>query len=401
MGTRTDKSVSPAGKVGLVVAVAVGLNAMIGAGIVAIPAFLSHEAGPAGTISFILSILIVLCMGLSLATLEILHPTEAWSYTYPSSWGGHRLGILSSSFYLIGVTVAMGFLVQQAGVWFQHLIPMEDQRLLGLLVFAALVLLVLAGAVISSWGQYLIAIVVVGSLLATSSVCFSHWDSKLLSPFAPHGLSGILAATPKAMFSLLGFESVVSLFSIVKDPHKNVPKACVLSVLVVGGLYLIFASSVLVSIPPFFFEKGAEETLSSVLGRAFPEHVYLSFFLWLGGLFGILGTLHSMIWSSGLLFVNVLRKVRAKPFCSFFKKNLPHEKMCLLLSSALIATVALNLSSSLILDLAVFLIAAAQVLSIMALLFERSLWRTGRNFLTLMAIAGGAVFMYYSLKPWF
>jgi len=86
-------------KIGLFLAIIIQLNAMVGAGVVAIPSFMIQEAGPSGLLSCIFSIFIVLCMTISLGRLSSLHPGAGWSYRYPAIWGGHFLGMISSSAY--------------------------------------------------------------------------------------------------------------------------------------------------------------------------------------------------------------------------------------------------------------------------------------------------------------
>ena len=49
-------------KIGLGVALITGINAMVGAGVVSIPGFLAKQVGPAGLLSYVLSIVVVLSM---------------------------------------------------------------------------------------------------------------------------------------------------------------------------------------------------------------------------------------------------------------------------------------------------------------------------------------------------
>ena len=54
-------------------------------------------------------------MSLSCARLAEIHPGDSWSFRSRKIWGGHLAGMWAASCYLIGVTIAMGFIVQQAG----------------------------------------------------------------------------------------------------------------------------------------------------------------------------------------------------------------------------------------------------------------------------------------------
>ena len=57
------------------------------------------------------------------------------------------------------------------------------------------------------------------------------------------------APKSKALFALLGFECIVSLYSVVENPTKNVPRAFMIAILFVGGLYLFFTGGIFMDIP--------------------------------------------------------------------------------------------------------------------------------------------------------
>lgn len=387
-------------KIGLGVAIIIGINAMIGAGIVAIPSFLSEHVGPAGIFSYAFSIFIVLCMSLSLAKLAEYYPGEGWSYRYPNLLGGHNLGLFSAVCYLVGVMVAMGFLVQQSGEWMHNLLPGIDSKILGVTTLFALTGFVLAGANVSSWGQYLIAIVVVVSLGITSFICISNFNSSNLEPFMPAGPTSVFEAAPKAMFTLLGFESISSLYSIVKNPRKNVPLAGIFSVLIVGSLYLIFCSSILFSVPRDIFKEGG--TLADILKKSFgEEYNSLSSIVTLGGLFAIIGTLHSMIWSVAVLFLDVLSKFKNQKIKELIENNTINSKFCIYISAFFMLLSSLFLKSDLILSIAVCLMAISYTLSISLRFKRQEDWTNAKNFITVVAVLGGVIMIYYSLSPLF
>ena len=393
-------------KIGLTVAVMIGLNAMVGAGIVAIPAVLAGSAGPAGILSFGLSVIVVLCMSYAFGKLSHDRPSTAWSYQHPATLYGHKAGLVIGCLYWVGVLVAMGFLVQQAGVWAQHFLPNHSAELLGSIILGTLTLLVLFGPQASSLGQYIIAAVVVLSLMSTAFVCFRYFDVGLWTPFAPYGYLAVLEAAPKAMFSLLGFESIASLATIIRDPKKNVAKACIYSVLVVGALYFIFIVSILGAIPESVFTGGQQKTLVSILAAYLPQHPTLQFFIFLGGLFAIIGTLHSMIWSVTILLFDTLSFVKTPSIKQLFSPEGKSQKLGIIITALLMWCVSLWLHSTLLLDLSVALIAIAY-LSTVSLFFrdavEQRQTKGGllRLILATVACLGCCLILFMSIAPYF
>ena len=251
-------------KISLPLAIVIQMNAMIGAGIIAIPAYLAHEVGPAGLISYLIGIITVLCMSISLGRLSIQFPGEGWSYLYPAQWGGHLLGMFSSICYVLGVLVAMGFVAKQGGVWLYEIFPVFSPMTQSILMVSFLTITVLCDARVSSIGQFTISAIVILSLMIISIICLLHFDRSLLTPFIPRGPSSILLVAPKILFGFLGFECVSSLYGITKNPQRNVMRAGIYGILIVGVIYLIFSGSILTSVAQIHL-VAKDVSLASVL----------------------------------------------------------------------------------------------------------------------------------------
>ncbi len=383
-------------KIGFWSAVVVGINAMIGVGVLTIPTVLSEQVGPAGLLTCLFSIFFILCIGLSLARTADIYPGQGWNYLYPSKWAGHKVGLFSAFSYIFAILIAMGLLVQQAGVWCNQFISFISPKTLSIIIFLLLMLLVIAGAQASSWSQYVIAFFVVVPLLLTGIFCWFHFDANLVTPFMPHGSLSVFKATSTVLFALFGFESIASLYPVVQNPQKNVPKAFITAILVVGTLYIVFFYGVLFAIPAKYFSAGLEEPLSSILARFFPAYRFLSFFVLIGAVFGILGTIHSMLWSISELFTSILKKTKSKFIHTLFKQNLWNEKIAVIFSSFFIFLSFLFLKPNVFFPITALLIIPSYVLSIAALLFIKKEWKSWRNIITLLGLIGGGLVLYFA-----
>lgn len=385
-------------KVGIIVATLIGVNAMIGAGVMALPALVAKTAGPAGILSFLLSTVCGIFLGLSLARLAIIHPGKAWNYLYPSLWGGHTCGMLSASCYLFGIIIAMGFLVQQAGIWLHPFIPMIEPQSLGIITLALLTLLVLAGAHVSSWGQYIIASCVVVPLLITTIVCWSHFSFEAITPFMPFGTASIFSAASLTLFSFFGFESISSLYSSLQNPSRTIMYATILSISIVGFIYMIFTAGILFSVPLSCFSAGVNEPLSIVVKRAFPQYTFLPALILVAGLFAIIGTLHSMIWSVGNLFFDVISRVRTRFIIKLLNAKVITNSRIVIVTSVFMGLSSLVHAEQLI-KLAVVLVIITYLLAIIYLLFQKKEWESGFNFITVSACISGIILLYHAGLP--
>lgn len=386
-------------KIGLGTAIIIGINAMIGGGIISVPIVLANTTGPAGILTFIFSMLIVILIGISLGRVAQIYPGDGWNYLYPAAWGGHTLGLISASCYAAGTIVALGFLVQQAGLYAQYFFPTAHPKFLGSIILFLLTSLILAGTHISSLGQYIIISGVTLPLIFTSITCWMNFDLSLATPFMPYGPESLMNAAPAVIFGFLGFESVASLYAIVKNPRKNVSKASIMAVIIVGLFYLIFSAGILFSIPANRLIGGVNQTLSSAVSDTFPALNFLPILISTGALFAIIGTLHSMIWSINILLMSVIKKVRSKYVMRAISLNIINYKNLVVFVSSLVLILSLIVQGNLLLYMTIFLMIPSLVLSIAALLFIKEEWRSRNNILTLFSLASGILLIYYASKP--
>ena len=384
-------------KISLLLAIVIQANAMVGAGIVAIPGFLSQQVGPSGLLSYILCTLFVLCMVLSFGKLSLLLPGDGWSYRYVSTWGGHLLGICTSIVYILGLSIALGFVLRTAGEWLHELIPVLSSDVLG--VLAIVTAFVLLGTGFASFWQYIISFMVLLCLVGTTIVCGTHSSKELLSPFMPYGSAPILLVTPKLLFTFLGFESISSLYGKIEDPHRNVPRGGVWSVAVVGLLYIIFSASILTSIPAECFLKG-NPSLPAILSDIFPRFAYSNMAIFAGGLFAMLGTLHSVIWSLSQLISDLASRVD-NDFFNRQQKKPWFEKACTCVAPSMMILSALTLESEAVLHMSICLVSLVYTLAIATLFFQRDEKLVRIDVIAVLAIMGALAMIGFSIYQLF
>jgi len=394
----TSSKSTNAKKMGLITATIIGINAMIGAGIVAMPTVLSSNVGPAGILSCIFSALSVMFIGVSLGRATEIYPGEGWNYLYPSKWGGHKLGMFSASCYLFGLITGLGFLSQQVGVWFNSFLPFITAPHFKYIIMITIMFIILAGTKTSSVVQYLIISFVIIPMAITSIFCWFNFNSNLVFPFMPYGISSVLTGGSKIMFALIGFESIISLYGVIKNPTKNIPIAFILSIGAVGLIYIFFFYGILFAIPKHYFAKGLNDTLANILLNAFPKAHILADMVLIGAVFGILGTIHSMTWSISTLLTTVLKKSKSNNIKLALQKNIWTNKVSVIVITVLILLSSIIIKLEDLLYVTVFFVALSYVLSIMYLLFIKKEWYSGRNFITLLGLAGGSLIIYFSLK---
>lgn len=385
-------------KIGVVTATIVGMNAMIGSGIFTAPAAMASNVGPAGILAYMLVVFSVWFIAQSLARLAYLFPQEGSFYTYTKQWGGHKAGLIASGAYLIGVLIAMGLLSQMAGLYLHHSIPSISSYWLGLGVLILFVLLNMFGIVLSEVGQHILIICTVFPLLATTIMCFSKANMSNLIPFMPYGITNILKATRIVIFGFFGFECAASLFNIVYNPQRNVPRALTSAIILVGIIYTLFIASIILSTPLHVFASPSV-LVSDILAQLFPHNTWIITTIHLSILSAILGTIHSMIWSSSNLFVQILAKLTSPWGHRIATSFLGTQKGALLLVGFCISLSYISISNQ---DLFFYFTALgivfAYILSMITLLTIKDEWISGQNIKTMIGIITASVILFFSAE---
>jgi len=383
-------------KIGLSTATIIGMNAMIGAGIFALPAVLANKVGPAGILAFVFVTISVWFIAQSLARVAKRFPQEGSFYTYTKQWGGHTLGLISSGAYLLGILVAKGLLVQKAGIFAQYFIPGYSANTLGTIILTIIILLNILGIKMSQLGQRILITCTVLPILAITILSLTKINVSLLTPFAPYGLENVFDATRVVIFGFFGFECAASLFNCVKNPEKNIPKALTYSIFLVGALYTLFIGAIVLSTPLNLF---ATKELPQVLATTLPEHPWLVTAINISILSAIIGTIHSLIWSSACLVLSLFRKMKKPIFKKLLSTNKINKQTGILLSGFVIYVSFLIIKKQdLFFSLAAILIVFSYLTSIITLLFIKEEWKSKQNIKTILGITTASMIFVFAVQ---
>ncbi len=247
--------------IGLWQLTAIGLGAIIGAGIFALAGTVAKEnAGPAVTVSFLIAGLASACAALSYAEFGGLIPQAGSAYTYGYAVLGEGVGwIIGWDLLLeytaivgvvaIGVSQYVGFLLDAVGVdlptWMLGAPGTGDGHRVDL--FAVLLCLGVAwllnrgiktSARIETWLVFVkVAIVVAVIVVGAFYVKGEH-----LTPYFPHGFGGAATGAATVFFAVFGYDAMSTAAEESKDAERNLPKAIVLSLAIAMVLYVLAAT---------------------------------------------------------------------------------------------------------------------------------------------------------------
>jgi len=388
-----------ANKIGVSTATIIGINAMIGAGIFTAPALLATaKIGPAAILTYMFVVISVWFIAQSLARVASKFPEEGSFYTYTKQWGGHILGIIASASYLIGILMAMGVLTAIAGRYLQYFFPGIQANVLGLIALGIIIFINLLGVALAQLGQRILVFFTLFPILTTTVMCLTRFNLSLFKPFMPYGVGSIFKASRLVIFGFFGFESAASLFNIVKNPKKNVPKALSYSILAVGALYILFVGSIIGSTPISLFTSPTMP-VPQVLSHIFPGHQWLITLLYISILSAIIGTIHSVIWSTSHFLVTLVKKLKSSTAKNMIASGVITQKISVLICGLFILVSFLTIKNlDLFFYFAALFIVFSYLTSIITLLKFKEEWKSRQNIKTLLGIATGFVILFFAFE---
>jgi APA family basic amino acid/polyamine antiporter len=241
-------------------------------------------AGPAVVLGFVLAAVTALFSALSYAELAGSIPVSGSSYSYTYATMGELVAWVCGWLLMLEYGVSVAAVAVGWGAYIDDLAANTVGAVLpealsappgdgGVVNVPAMVVVLLAMALLlrgtSESARVNTAMVVlkVGVLLFFCVVAFTAFRAGNLAPFVPMGVAGITAAASQAFFSYIGFDAASTAGDEARDPRRDLPRAIVLSLLVVTVVYCLVALAAVGAVPwPQI--SGSEAALADVLALA-------------------------------------------------------------------------------------------------------------------------------------
>lgn len=250
---------------GLKEATAANVVQMVGIGpFITIPFLVSAMGGPHAMLGWFVGAILAVCDGLVWAELGAAMPGAGGSYVYlRQAYGPDRMGRMMSFLFvwMILFTVPLGAASGAVGfAEYMHYLAPTMGPLTTKFVAVGVMLLVtfLAYRDIQSIGRlsFSLMLVVIGSiawviLSGTFRVEFGRLVDFPEGAFSltPAFFTGLGAASLIAIYGYGGYNNVCYLGGEVKNPTQTIPRAVIVSILVVALLYLLMTASILGVVP--------------------------------------------------------------------------------------------------------------------------------------------------------
>lgn len=243
---------TPAGRLTAAQGTALYVGAVLGTGVVALPAVAAAVAGPASLLAWLALAVLSAPIAGAFAALGARYPDAGGVATYARlAFGEQAAAVVGWCFYF---TVPLG--APAAALWGGGYVAGAIGGGAVTTTITALVLLVLVpatnwfGVQLTSKVQLALGGLLVAFLLTAVALSLPHARLANLHPFAPHGWQAIGPTAAMLVWSFAGWETVTYLTAEFRQPRRDVPRATAAAVIVVGVLYLLVASATIIVLGP-------------------------------------------------------------------------------------------------------------------------------------------------------
>jgi APA family basic amino acid/polyamine antiporter len=319
--------------------VALGIGAIVGTGIFVLTGQAAAQyAGPALTISFVISALGCIFAGFCYAEFAAMMPVSGSVYSYSYATMGEFMAwfigwdlileyLFACSTVAVGWSGYMQNLLAGWGINLPHQLahPTIDQidgewiwtgsilNFPAVCIVALITVLLLGGVKQSAWVNNVIVAVKVLVILLFVGFGLSYIDTGNWTPYIPentgrfgeYGLSGVLRGAAVVFFAYLGFDALSTAAQETRRPQKDMPKGILISLIVCALLY-IAVTAVLTGIV-HYRELNVDAPIAVAIDKVGVGLAWMSPFIKLGAIAGISSVILVMMMGQSRIYYAIAR----------------------------------------------------------------------------------------------
>lgn len=260
----------------------ISVGATMGTGILVVLGEAVPIAGPAIWISFVIAGVTALLSAVSYAEMAGMVPVSGSSYSYTYSTMGEGIAWVCGWCLVLEYAVSVAAVAVGAGQYVNETLgvlgwelppalaggPAEGGvvNVSALVVVALATLLLVRGAKESAIVNTIVVVIKAGILVFFSIVAFTAFDAGNFQPLLPMGAAGVTGAASIVFFSYIGFDAASTAGEEAKNPKRDLPRAIMLSMVIVTVAYVLVAVSAVGARKWTWFET-SQAALVQIIGE--------------------------------------------------------------------------------------------------------------------------------------
>lgn len=228
------------GHLGVAGGTALYVAAVLGTGILVLPALAASVAGPGSIIAVAALAVISIPLAATFAALARRHPDAGGVATFARRAFGPTAARIISYWFFFGTPIGAPIAALMTARYVVAVIG-GDALATTLIAIGLMVIPVIVtafGVRFAGWLQLVLSAALVAVLVFVLAAAAPHADTANLQPLLPHGWAGVGLAMSLYIWAFAGWEAVAGIGGEFRNPRRDIPRATALALVIVSVAYL-------------------------------------------------------------------------------------------------------------------------------------------------------------------
>lgn len=238
--------------IGLAQGTALYVAAVLGTGILLLPALAARAAGPGAIVAVIALAVVSVPLASTFAALSTRHPDAGGVATFARRAFGPTAARVVGYWFFFGTPIGAPVAAIMTAQYVVAIIGGDRGTVIG--VAAALVIVpavvTVFGVRFAGWVQLLLSGALMAILVLALAAASPHVQAPHFAPFLPHGLGGVGVAISLYIWAFAGWEAVAGIAGEFSRPKRDIPRATALALAIVAVAYVAIQTVVVGALGP-------------------------------------------------------------------------------------------------------------------------------------------------------
>ncbi len=250
---------------------------MLGSGIFVLPGIAAAKTGSSIWLAYLLAAICILPAALSKSELATAMPSSGGTYVYIERTFGPVFGTIAGLGLWLSLLLKSAFALVGFGAYLTVLVNMSSGLTKYIAILFLSVILVLNIFGVKKVGKVQKIIVSISIICLSTILIFGLpvVQDNLLEPFLSQGSTGLFSTVAFVYISYAGVTKIAAIGGEIKNPSVNLPRAMMLSLLIMSAIYVSVAFVLVGNIPMESLSSDIKPiyTIAEILGGKYIGYV--------------------------------------------------------------------------------------------------------------------------------